>query len=143
MGELKRVFENDRKLDFGQVELLADDAIWVEADPGQLRQVVWNLLRNAAEAAPGAPITLSVGADRSDGKSWAWVAVRDRGPGIPPEQRAHIFEPFFTTKERGTGLGLATVHRIVEAHKGRIDVESPEDGGTRVCVRLPLGDRGR
>jgi two-component system sensor histidine kinase PilS (NtrC family) len=137
MGELKRVFENDRKLDFGQVELVAGDAIWVEADPGQLRQVVWNLLRNAAEAAPGAPITLSVGADRSDGKSWAWVAVTDRGPGIPPDQVAHIFEPFFTTKERGTGLGLATVHRIVEAHKGRIDVESPEGGGTRVCVRLP------
>lgn len=137
MSELKRVFENDRQLDGAHVQLEADGAIWVEADPAQLRQVVWNLLRNAAEAAPGAPITLSVGADRSDGKSWAWVAVRDRGPGIPPEQRARIFEPFYSTKVSGTGLGLATVHRIVEAHKGRIDVEAPPDGGTRVCVRLP------
>jgi signal transduction histidine kinase len=66
------------------------------------------------------------------------VTVRDRGPGIPPEHRAHIFEPFFSTKKGGTGLGLATVHRIVEEHHGQIEIEQPADGGTAFTVRLPL-----
>jgi two-component system sensor histidine kinase PilS (NtrC family) len=140
LGELARVFEHDKQLAGAPVELHADGAVWVEADPAQLRQVVWNLLRNAAEAAPaGSPITLGAGETRdADGSSWGWLAVRDRGPGIPVEQRARLFEPFYSTKEKGTGLGLAVVHRIVEAHHGRIDVESPTGGGTRVCVRLPL-----
>jgi two-component system sensor histidine kinase PilS (NtrC family) len=133
MAEMVRVFENDKRLGGVRVELRGDEAVLVDADPGQLRQVVWNLLRNAAEAAPGTPIGVEV---RADGSS-AWLTVRDRGPGIAPEHRARLFEPFFSTKEGGTGLGLATVHRIVEEHQGAVELDCPADGGTAVTVRLP------
>jgi signal transduction histidine kinase len=65
--------------------------------------------------------------------------VEDTGPGIPADARARIFEPFFTTKHRGTGLGLPTVKRIVEAHHGTIAIEDRPGGGTRVRVVLPSG----
>jgi two-component system sensor histidine kinase PilS (NtrC family) len=134
MAEMLRVFENDKRLGGAAVELRAPEgAVEVDADPGQLRQVVWNLLRNAAEAAPGQPITVEVRGD----ERFASLTVRDRGPGIPAEHRARMFEPFFSTKDGGTGLGLATVHRIVEEHKGAVEIESPPGGGAAVTVRLP------
>ena len=68
---------------------------------------------------------------------WVTMTIRDRGPGIAAEHRAHIFEPFFSTKDGGTGLGLATVHRIVDEHKGAVEFDCPEGGGTAVTVRLP------
>jgi two-component system sensor histidine kinase PilS (NtrC family) len=132
MAEMLKVFENDKRLGEVPVELVAESAVFVEADPSQLRQVVWNLLRNAAEAAPGQPITVQVRADAE----FALLTVRDRGPGISPEHRARMFEPFFSTKEGGTGLGLATVHRIVEEHKGTVELDCPPAGGTAVTVKL-------
>ena len=66
------------------------------------------------------------------------IVVTDTGPGIPPEARERLFTPFFTTKSRGTGLGLSTVKRLLEAHHGSIEIESPEAGGTRATIRLPL-----
>jgi two-component system sensor histidine kinase PilS (NtrC family) len=95
---------------------------------------MWNLLRNAAEAAPGETISVEITREAH----CALIRVADRGPGIAPDARARLFEPFFSTKERGTGLGLATVHRIVEGHKGTIDVECPPGGGTTMTVRLPI-----
>jgi two-component system, NtrC family, sensor histidine kinase PilS len=134
--EMLRVFENDKHLQGARVELSAPQSVWIDADAAQLRQLVWNLLRNAAEATPsGQPISVEVAPDGGD---WARITVRDRGPGISPEHRARMFEPFFSTKEGGTGLGLATVHRIVEEHKGRIEVETAHGGGTAFTVRLPL-----
>jgi two-component system, NtrC family, sensor histidine kinase PilS len=133
MAEMLKVFENDKNFGEAPVELVADEAVLVDADPAQLRQVVWNLLRNAAEAAPKEPIRVEVRAD----ESFALLVVRDRGAGIAPEHRARMFEPFFSTKERGTGLGLATVHRIVEEHKGAVELDCPPTGGTAVTVRLP------
>jgi signal transduction histidine kinase len=133
LTEMLRVFENDKLLGGAPVHLQANQPVWIDADPSQLRQVVWNLLRNAAEAAPGQPIAVEV---RADGGT-AMLTVRDRGPGIPPEHRARVFEPFFSTKESGTGLGLATVHRIVEEHKGAVEVDCPAAGGTIMTVRLP------
>jgi signal transduction histidine kinase len=65
------------------------------------------------------------------------ILIADDGPGIPPETRARLFEPFFTTKHRGTGLGLATARRVIEAHGGTIDLVCPPDGGTIAAVRLP------
>jgi signal transduction histidine kinase len=66
------------------------------------------------------------------------VTVRDTGPGIPSEVRQQIFTPFFTTKARGTGLGLPTAKRIIEAHSGSIAVECPAGGGTAVTIDLPI-----
>ena len=137
MAEMLKVFENDKRLGDTPVELAADADVLVDADPAQLRQVVWNLLRNAAEAAPAQKISVRV---QADGERVA-LTIRDRGPGIAPEHRARIFEPFFSTKDGGTGLGLATVHRIVDEHKGAVEFDCPPDGGTAVTVRLPRADQ--
>ena len=63
--------------------------------------------------------------------------VIDQGRGIDADARPKIFEPFFTTKHRGTGLGLPTAKRVIEAHKGRIEFDMPPEGGTVVTVTLP------
>ena len=107
----------------------------VHADPAKLRQVLWNLLRNAADAAATGGGHVTVTAGRADGA--ATIAVTDDGPGIPAEQLGHIFDPFFTTKPTGTGLGLATCHAIVADHAGRIDVDSAPGRGTTFTVALP------
>ena len=74
--------------------------------------------------------------DRED-EGWIEIGVRDGGLGIPADALDRIFDPFFTTKPGGTGLGLATVHRIVEEHGGSIRVQSVEGKGTAFHVRLP------
>jgi two-component system sensor histidine kinase HydH len=69
---------------------------------------------------------------------WAEIAVRDSGEGIEREILPHVFDPYFTTRPRGVGLGLAIAHRIVEGHRGTVDVESEVGKGTTMVVRLPL-----
>jgi len=66
------------------------------------------------------------------------IVFTDAGPGIPADIRAKIFTPFFTTKSRGTGLGLPTAKRFIEAHDGQISIDCPTQGGTAVHVTLPL-----
>jgi len=66
------------------------------------------------------------------------IKFQDQGPGIAPDLRDRIFTPFFTTKSRGTGLGLPTVRRLVEAHRGTVTLEHPAQGGATVTVELPL-----
>lgn len=105
-------------------------------DSDQIRQVVWNLLRNAAQAlGSGRGGRIAVACGGEDGG--AWFAVEDDGPGIPAAERERIFLPFHTTKERGTGLGLAVVQRIVDAHGGRVEVRSAPGQGARFTVHLP------
>ena len=107
----------------------------VPLDLEQMRTVFLNLLLNAAQASgPSGRIAVTIAADDLA----ATIAVADDGPGIPPEVRPRIFEPFFTTKHRGTGLGLPTARRVVERHRGTIDVECPPAGGTIVTVTLPM-----
>jgi two-component system NtrC family sensor kinase len=106
--------------------------------PEKLRQVLVNLVRNAAEAAgPGGRVDVRV-AERG---GTAEVAVEDSGPGIPPERRARLFEPFFTTKPRGTGLGLAVSRAIARAHGGDLAADAAAAGGARFALRLPLRAR--
>jgi two-component system sensor histidine kinase PilS (NtrC family) len=106
-------------------------------DPDQVRQVVWNLVANAAQAAAaGAGPGVVRVACESDGAA-ARLVVEDDGPGIASGDLAQIFTPFFTTKERGTGLGLAIVQRIVDANGGSVAVESTPGRGARFTVRLP------
>ncbi|MGE0872993.1 MAG: nitrogen regulation protein NR(II) [Kofleriaceae bacterium] len=112
-----------------------DRPLRVHADPAKLRQVLWNLIRNAAEAASTAGNHVRVEA-RADGDRTA-ITVADDGPGISQHQLTHIFDPFFTTKSKGTGLGLATCHSLIAEHGGRIDVESELGKGTKMVVRLP------
>jgi signal transduction histidine kinase len=107
----------------------------VQADVEQLRVVFLNLMLNAAQVT-GASVRFRVTISADD--LAAGVAIADDGPGIPAEIRARIFEPFFTTKHRGTGLGLPTARRVVERHRGTVEVECPPSGGTVVTVTLPV-----
>jgi two-component system sensor histidine kinase PilS (NtrC family) len=110
-----------------------------------MKQVIWNLLRNAAEAVAERPaggqggrVRAACGADPAG----AWFSVEDDGPGIAPADRTKVFLPFFTTKREGTGLGLSTVHRIVDAHGGSVAIEAAEGGGARFVVHIPDVSRG-
>ena len=121
---------------------LAPDALPVEADRGQLDQVLMNLVVNASDAMPeGGRILIRIGADD---RGQVWLAVEDTGTGIPDEVRERIFEPFFTTKEtgKGTGLGLSVAHGIVAQHGGRIEVTSSVGEGSTFTVILPRAGAG-
>jgi two-component system NtrC family sensor kinase len=109
----------------------------VFADAYYLRQVVDNLVRNAREAmSEQKDARLRVTVERDAGQ--AVLRVADNGPGIPPDKLARIFQPFVSTKGKGMGLGLAICREIVEAHAGRIEVESAVGQGTTFTVRIPL-----
>jgi two-component system sensor kinase FixL len=107
----------------------------IMADAELLKIVFVNLLINGAQAMQGRGV-ISVVIAAEDGA--CRIAITDSGPGIPAEIRDKLFTPFVTTKARGTGLGLSTVKRLVEAHQGRIQVDSPPGGGTTVTIDLPL-----
>ena len=107
----------------------------VAADVELLKIIFLNLFLNSAHAMQRQG-TIAVTLTAVDGG--CRIAVADTGPGIPPEVRAKLFTPFVTTKSRGTGLGLSTVKRLVEAHGGTIDVDCPPEGGTIVAISLPL-----
>jgi len=118
----------------------AGDAV---IDPDQLKQAIDNLLRNAIEASPdGGRVYLEA---RRDASGYI-ITVADEGPGIPADIVPKIFDLYFTTKADGTGVGLAVTHQIVEAHRGRIDVDSSPGSGTRMSIRIPADqeapDRG-
>lgn len=107
----------------------------VSADPALLQIVFLNLLINGAQAMKGrGKITVAVGA----AEETCSVAFIDNGPGIPADLRQKVFTPFFTTKSRGTGLGLPTAKRLIEAQRGTIQLDCPPSGGTTVVVRLPM-----
>ncbi|TSC23002.1 ATP-binding protein [Corallococcus sp. Z5C101001] len=119
------------------VELHGEGTAWAQAP--RLRQVLLNLVKNAAEAAgEGGRVEVRIAVDAQGG---ARVAVSDSGPGMTAEARARLFEPFFTTKPSGTGLGLAVSQSIAEAHGGRIDVDTGPWGGARFTLSLPAPSR--
>jgi two-component system NtrC family sensor kinase len=121
---------HDRK-----VEVLARKPVVVPADAGRLRQVIANVVVNAAQAtAPTGKITIAALTEADA----AILTVTDDGPGIPPEVLSQIFDPFVTTKPHGTGLGLAIAQAIVDAHGGRISIASSPETGTRVSLQLPV-----
>ncbi len=110
------------------------DAAMVFADAAQLRQVVWNLVRNAIQAsAPGHEVKVAI---TTDGEGYA-LLVRDHGPGISLEARARLFDAFFTTRPHGMGIGLAVVKRILDDHGFPVEVESRDGEGTILRVRVP------
>jgi signal transduction histidine kinase len=115
-------------------------AIRVEADVGQIRQVLLNLLLNALEAVPnGGGIWLKLGTKKSSRNPARWVVLRvaDNGPGLPAELGQDIFTPFVSTKHTGIGLGLSICKRIVEAHGGDISAANRTEGGAIFSVCLP------
>jgi signal transduction histidine kinase/ActR/RegA family two-component response regulator len=148
---LRRLLDEDIEL-----AVHVDQALWsVRADPGQIEQVIMNLVVNARDAMPtGGQLTIdlaNVTLESADATyspaispgSYVRITVRDTGCGIDADTLSHIFEPFFTTKEagRGTGLGLAMVYGIVQQSGGSIAVESELNRGTVFRIVLPRVNR--
>jgi two-component system, NtrC family, sensor histidine kinase PilS len=136
MQELMQMAQQDR----GEVELALQvtGPLLITADASKLRQVIWNLVHNARDAArEGGRHVLVRAYPHPQLDHWIELIVIDDGPGMAPELQKRIFDPFFTTKRKGTGLGLATCHSIVTDHRGRIDVESAVGSGTHIRVTLP------
>ncbi|MBI2354972.1 MAG: PAS domain-containing sensor histidine kinase [Deltaproteobacteria bacterium] len=131
---------------FGQVVIanLVPGHMVVRGDVNQLRQVLLNLLHNAADAMPdGGRVEIEArfllsGADGFQKSPVAVITVTDSGSGINAETATHLFEPFWTSKPEGSGLGLAITYRIIEAHGGTITAEAPADGGCRFTIMLPI-----
>jgi len=138
VNEIAKVFEQERRSAEVAVVVDAEPGVAVEGASGQLRQVLWNLLRNAVAAMPGGGrVRLAVSRrDRTNGAAEAVLSVSDTGIGIPREDLDHIFEPFFSRRADGTGLGLAITARIVEDHKGSIEVSSEVGQGTTFVIRI-------
>jgi signal transduction histidine kinase len=123
-----------------EVKLL-DKLPHIDADKGQISQVVLNLVENARDAiGPREGGQIAVATSLGDAGDRAVFVVEDNGPGVPPDLKDKVFAPYFTTKHSkgGTGLGLAIVHRIVSDHGGRITVSERPGGGARFTIELPL-----
>jgi signal transduction histidine kinase len=136
-GMMRRLLEPKVTL---HVEHCGDPAR-IKADPGQLEQVLLNLVVNARDAMPnGGTLSIFTGRRASaSGPEGVVLRVRDNGVGMPPAVRDRIFEPFFTTKDagRGTGLGLSTVYGIITQSNGAIEVDSIPGGGTTFTIVFP------
>lgn len=120
-------------------ESFSPGMLLVDGDPGQLHQVIVNLLINAIEAMPDGG-KLLVRTNELPDVPAARIEIRDTGLGIPAELLPRLFEPFATTKERGTGLGLAVSRRIIDQHGGTLSVENHCEGGAVFTVELPLAE---
>jgi signal transduction histidine kinase len=123
----------ETKLDIGP------DSGTVWCDAGQLKQALLNVCVNAAQAMQaGGVLTIRASREADSAElSPLRIAVSDTGPGIDPVHVSRVFDPFFTTRDEGTGLGLAIVHAIVEAHQGRVEIESRLGHGSIVTIVLP------
>lgn len=128
-------------------EYLIPEDLWpVNADEGQINQVISNLVINAVQAMPGGGLIIASCENTAIGSKdaiplkkgqYVKITLRDQGTGINEEHLAKIFDPYFTTKERGKGLGLATCYSIIKRHDGYITVESQLGVGTAFHIYLP------
>lgn len=126
--------------------LHADDDLWaVDIDPGQIGQVIQNIIINSRQAMleDGGCITISAQncLNCSDLDRCVHLKIKDDGPGIDPEVIDKIFDPYFTTKEEGSGLGLAICHSIIQKHNGVLRVESQLGQGTEFLIKLPVAEK--
>lgn len=118
------------------VEHYAQSLPYIQGDAALLEQVLQNLIVNAHEASQqGGQIVLETG----KWENAVFFAVTDQGKGIPPELLDKVFMPYFSTKQGGVGIGMAVVRRIVEAHRGKVQIQSRVGHGTRVIIQIPIG----
>jgi len=114
----------------GRIEIFTriDATVWITMDPGHLKQVLWNLLKNSAEAIDtSGSIYIRLSSFRGDRVR---LTIADTGCGIESQNQGFVFDPFFTTKRSGSGLGLSIVHRIIDSYQGVIDLETEPGKGT-------------
>jgi len=117
-------------------ESYEDGNLNLRVDPGQIKQVILNLLLNAMEAMPtGGNICIKTKKTRG---STFELTIKDEGCGIPPEHIKNLFTPFLSTKEGGSGLGLSICHQIIKNHGWTIEVKSEKNKGTEIRIEFPL-----
>lgn len=126
-----------------QVVTRLDQGLNVLIDPVHLQQILWNLIKNAAQAIQGkGKIVITLSSPRNQR---IYLTIEDNGQGIDPGDARHIFDPFFTTKSDGTGLGLSIIHRLIETYEGLIDFNSIPGKGTVFTIifkpAAPVEDR--
>jgi two-component system, sporulation sensor kinase E len=113
-----------------------EEEFLIYCEGNQLKQVFINIIKNALEVTPdGGQIYVQI---KREGKDYIRISIKDLGIGIPEEKIKRLGEPFYTTKERGTGLGLMVSYKIVEEHKGWVEVDSVEGKGTTFHILLPF-----
>jgi len=141
LSEAMDLFSHSAEVgDHHLLNLQVESATSVFGDPDQIRQIFWNVAKNAISAMPEGGILDVTGRVEGD-----WYAIRfhDTGRGMTPERRDVLFQPFATAFDGGTGLGMAIVRRLVEEHGGRISVESRPGFGTAIDIFLPRRTAGR
>ncbi len=139
IGEVVALYQQgDSALQFSLDLCPGPDAL--RADSGRLRQLLHNLIRNAAEARTKERASIAIGTQivQDSGAGWLRLEVVDDGPGFPADVLQRPFEPYVTSKKQGSGLGLAICRKIVHEHDGRIAIANGTEGGARVEVLLPL-----
>ncbi len=130
------------------IDLKLEDSTeaYIRADPHQLKQVLINLVRNAAESIVDAGtvslrIREAAAVIQNKRQPCVFIDVEDTGTGVPPELQQRLFDPFFTTKKVGTGLGLSIAARIIERHRGVLKFQTRVKQGTIFSILLPLAQR--
>lgn len=118
------------------VQVEGDQEIEATLDPNRFRQILWNLVLNGAQAMPDGGV-VRVACSHQENR--LVVEVSDSGVGIDKAHQAKLFDPFYTTRQGGTGLGLATVHRLVRSHAGTITLRSEPGSGTTFQISFPQG----
>ena len=118
-----------------EIRYLESSAIDLKADKGLMSQALHNLLSNSIEASSGGVISIKA----QQKKKTAIIKIEDSGRGIAEEDKQHIFEPFFSRKKKGLGIGLYLTKKIVEAHEGKIEVQSKIGQGTTFLLQIPGG----
>ena len=132
------LFNLSEKIDDGQITVTTryGNPGTIEADGIRIRQALMNIIQNGIEAMPPGG-TMTVATTPHDGDVIR-ITIQDTGCGMTAEQQQRLFEPFFTTKEKGVGLGMSIVHRIIEVHGGTIEISSTPGSGTTFIIILPL-----
>jgi PAS domain S-box-containing protein len=136
IAELFKLEIKDKQIKFNLK--LSPDISQIQADEDQVRQILMNVIINAIQAIPKkGEIKIKTEKALLKGESAMKLIIEDSGIGIPEKDFTQIFDPFFSTKEKGSGLGLSIVYKLIEAHQGEIKVESKEGEGTKFVIFLP------
>lgn len=140
INEVLDLYRGDEQK-FGIKFHVSDDIPNIEADPGRIRQLMHNLLRNAIESLVQnrhGQIDLTLSSLELQSKQYVELRVQDNGDGIPDDMMEKLFEPYATSKPKGSGLGLAVVKRIIEEHSGILFAENVAKGGACIVIRIPV-----
>ena len=140
IGETIDLFMNSEK-EMKNIEIVnhCNTTVPIEADEGQIKQLIWNLMKNASDAMKeGGVIEIWTQEHSENEKKGIEVNIRDKGCGMSEVEAEKIFDPFYTSKETGSGLGLSVAHSIIEAHSGYINVKSEVGHGSTFTIMLPF-----